>query len=216
LISYRDDTENVINQTMDILERYQTAYNAPYIQNFRNSLNSYSAVANTSQQIGDLRLDMHSAYGIENITWSRAVDNIPNSFDTLTLIFNNDTFNSFEDKMNSFVIISSSVKISQEQALQIANQEVQSIQSVGWDGGTIGISGTTINENSVTYTLSFQPIGKITYGETGTLVPCWQLNGNVTYPLEGNTLLNPYFSAVIRADTGQIQKLQLGSYSVPT
>jgi hypothetical protein len=216
LISYHDDGINVIDQSKGILERYQTTYNAPYIQDMLNSLGNYSTITNSSQQVGDIRLDLHSGYGIENITWSRAVGNIPNSFDTLTLLFNNGTFNSFTDNWNRFIIGSSSVNISQEQALQIANQEVQSVQSVGWDGGTIGISGTTINDNSVTYALSFQPIGNTTYGETGTLAPCWQLNGNVTYPLEGNTLLNPYFSAVIRADTGQIQKLQLGSYSMST
>ncbi len=214
LVSYRGDTESIINQTMDILKRYQIAYNAPYVQGFLSSLNCYSTVANSSQQIGDFHLDMHSGYGIENITWSRAVGNIPNSFDTLTLLFNNGTFNSFTDNWNSFIISSSSVNISKEQALQIANQEVQSVQNVGWDGGTIGISGTTINDNSVIYALSFQPIGNTTYGETGTLAPCWQLTGNVTYPLEGNTLLNPYFSAVIRADTGQIQELWVGRYSV--
>ena len=114
LISYRDDNNSVINQTKDILERYQTTYNAPYVQDFLNSLDSYSTVANSSQQIGDFCLDMHSAYGIENITWSRTVNNIPNSFDTLTLLFNDGIFNSFADRWDSFTIGSSTVNIAKK------------------------------------------------------------------------------------------------------
>jgi uncharacterized protein YxeA len=213
LVTYRDDTDNAINQTEGILERYQTAYNAPYIQEFLDSLNSYSTIENSSQQIGDFRLDLHSAYGIENITWSRAEDNLPNSFDTLTLTFKNGTFNSFTDSWNSFTIGSVNVNINQEKALQIANQKLQSVQNVPFDGGLEGISSANI-DNSVTYTLSFQPIGNRTYGEVGTLFPCWQLNGNFSY-IGANGLATASFYALIRADTGQILEERLGSYSLP-
>ena len=214
LVSYRDDTDSVINQTRGILERYQTVYDVPYVQNFLNSLDSYLTVDNSSQQIGDFRLDLHSAYGIENITWSRAEDNLPNSFDTLAFTFKNGTFNSFTDSWNSFTIGSVNVNINQEKALQIANQKLQSVQNVPFDGGLEGISSANI-DNSVTYTLNFQPIGNRTYGEVGTIFPCWQLNGNFSY-IGANGLATASFYALIRADTGQIQEERLGSYSLPT
>ena len=215
LISYRDDTYGVINQSKDILKAYQTDYNAPYVKDFLNSLGSYSTVGNSSQQIGDFRLDMHSSYGIDNITWSRAVSNLPNGFDTLTFIFKNGTFNSFTDSWNSFTIGSLNININQEKALQIANQKLQSVQNVPFDGGLEGISGANIIDNSVTYSLSFQPIGNRTYGEAGTLFPCWQLNGNFSY-VGANGLATASFYALIRADTGQIQAERLGSYSLLT
>lgn len=215
LISYNSDRDSVVNQTEGFLERYQTAYNASYTQALINSLDSYSTITNSSQQIGDFHLDMHSAYGTETITWSRAVNDIPNTFDTLSITFKDGIFNSFDDKWDSFAIGSATVNISQEKALQIADQKVQSVQTVPWDGGLVGISGATIDANSVTSSLSFQPNGNVTYGEPGTLCPCWQLYGNITYP-SGTPVSNPYFDAVIRADTGQIQELRLGSYSVPT
>jgi len=213
LILYRDDGNSVINQTKGILERYQTTYNTPYVQDFLNSLNSYSTMTNSSQQIGDFRLDMHSAYGIDTLTWSKTVNNISNSFDTLTLLFKDGIFNSFDDKWNSFTIGSSTVNISQEKAMQISDQKLETVQNVPFDGGFEGISDTKIIDTSVTYNLSFQPIGNITYGETGTLYPCWQLNGNVSYiGVTGD--IAPFY-ALIRADTGQIQELRLGSYSLP-
>jgi hypothetical protein len=84
LISYHDEGNSVIDQARGILDRYQTAYNASYVQDFLNSLDSYSTVTNSSQQIGDFRIDMHSAYGEETITWSRAVNSIPNSRDVIS------------------------------------------------------------------------------------------------------------------------------------
>ena len=89
------------------------------------------------------------------------------------------------------------------------------VYSVPFDGGLEGISDQSIIGNSLTYTLSFQPLGNRTYGEAGALCPCWQLNGNFTY-VGANGVATAPFDASITADTGQIQKMQLGSYSVPT
>lgn len=215
LVSYHGDADNVINQTRDVLERYQTQYNAPYVQEFVNSLDSYSTILNSSQQIGDFRLDIHSGYGLENITWSRTVNSIPNSFDTLTFIFEDGLFNSFSDNWNSFIIASNDVNISQEMAVQIANSKLQTVQNVPFDGGFEGISDVKIVEGTLTSTLSFQPIGKVAYGETGTLNSCWQLTGSMSYN-GANGFATAPINAVIRADTGQIQELRLGSYSLPT
>jgi hypothetical protein len=112
------------------------------------------------------------------------------------------------DRWNRFTIGSAIVKISQEKALQIADQSVQNQNYYNY-GFVIG-SNLEMIDSSVTSTLSFQPIGQVTGVGSGTLFPCWQVYGNVSFVEDTGTARIAPVYVEIRADTdyGHVQELQ--------
>lgn len=195
--------ESIVNQVKGIIERYQAAYNTSYTRQMRISLDTVTTVTNDTRSLGDVGMQIsrqiandtdtrrrNEVHVYETFTWSRAVNGIPNSFDTVSITFKDGKFNLFSDQWNRYDIANANVNIDKQEAIRIAKERVTQINYIA----DAPVSNVTMVDSSISATLSFQP-------ESSKLYPIWEVHGNLDKVYSGGV---SYTIIEVRADTGEV------------
>ncbi|MDR2699344.1 MAG: hypothetical protein LBC12_00735 [Nitrososphaerota archaeon] len=199
-----------IDSVKDILDRYLTYSQAVYIKNMQAVLNKVDST-NATATFGDVKLvtsTMKTPQGTtyEIFEWIYTIDGIDVQPNNLTVYFEDGVFKSLSDKWGLFKLGSSSVNISQEEAIDIAKKAANAHTLLVWRGEWVEIPFNLGDELSVNF---------FTYprGEDLTVFPLWDIE---LYFDKADSLVNGLRYG-IWADTGEIafcNELSYGGESI--
>jgi hypothetical protein len=187
------------------MERYQTFTGGSYLTPLRDMLQNVTELENMTVTVNDLRLKVEpSPVGEDFVTfqWMYTPNGIHNRFTRITLMFRDGFFEQFSDNWNSYVVGSSEVNISKEQAISIAKEHVA---AYSYMFGNRSISNLKVNED-------ISPIASLYMTvKTGNLLyPLWE----ILIPLDN---FYPGFVTGVRvylwADTGELELIQTSKAS---
>lgn len=206
---FLNGNETLVKQAEGILENYRASYNASYTKDMISLLSTKSTITNETESVGNVTMDMTDVTSKspnmrtpnlwtqeQSITWSRTINGIPNSYDTLSISFNNGTFYSFDDAWNKYEICSVDVNVDKQEALNIAGESVKNIEAIDDNF----VTDAKMIVGSASAALSFQPFTQ----PVGSLYPTWQVGGRVTAVAEDGSSCQCSVTLMIRADTGEV------------
>lgn len=201
--------KSLVKQAEGILENYRASYNASYTKDMISLLSTKSIIGNRTESVGNVTMDMTDITSKstntrtpnlwtqeQTVTWSRTINGIPNSYDTLSICFDNSTFYTFNDKWNEHEIGSVEVNVNKQQALDIAGDSVKGIELI--DDNYVTDAKMVVGSASAS--LSFEPSNP----PSGPLYPTWQVGGRVTAVAEDGSSCQCGVTMMIRADTGEV------------
>ncbi len=186
---YSNLSTNLTQQTIGILERYQT-YLGEDLQNMTNALTNVDVTQNITKTLGDIKLttentpfetDVHLKYTYNGTDYTG-----------IDFTFRNGQLYIFSDNRSEWTIGNTDVDINQTQAINIAQQYMKTY-SYTLDDGTIV---NQFNVTSTTASLNFYP-----KDNTTLIYPCWNIQVNL------NPIFPPTVYAIqleIWADSGQV------------
>jgi len=201
---YRNPSTNLTDETIGLLERYQT-YTIENLSDMIAALANVDATQNVTKTSGDIKLT------VQNIPLETTISLKYTFNDTeytgVSFTFRNGQFYSFMDDRSRWVIGNTDVNIDKSQAIDIAKRYAESY-SYTLDNG-VAVKG--FNVTSIQAATNFYPRDNST-----TIYPYWsvQLNLDKVYP--GNVW---QLSVGIWADSGTVflcQPIGFGGGGSPT
>ncbi|MDR0318560.1 MAG: hypothetical protein LBI09_00810 [Nitrososphaerota archaeon] len=147
-----------IDSVKDILDRYLTYSQASYVKGMQMVLNTVDST-NATATFGDVKLvtsTMETPHGTtyEIFEWVYTVDGIDVQQNNLTIYFEDGSFKSLTDNWGLFNLGSSSVNVSQEEAIAIAKKAANDYTLLVWRGEWVEIPfnlGDELRVNFFTY-----------------------------------------------------------------
>jgi hypothetical protein len=197
-------SSDVLNAAKDTLDKLQAFSARDYLPTFQNMLNSITELQNSKTTNGGYTQEIATSGNTLKISWEPFANGLSNPQNKLTFEFKNGNLEFFCNYLDMYQIGSSEVKISEEQAIQIAAERARAFS---WAQDNETVSNVTVLDKIAIASISLQNRGN------NTLYPKW----NILLPLDkeypgGITA----FRATIWADTGEISYFTpIGFYGDP-
>jgi hypothetical protein len=195
---------NALANAKSTLQRLRVFSAEDYISTFQGMLNSVNEIENSKTTDANYTQEITVNGNTMRISWEPFANGLSNQQNKLYLEFKNGNLEHYSDWIGIRKIGSSGVKISEEQAIQIA---VERARAFSWIQGGEQVSNVTVLEDNASGSASLQNRGN------NTLYPIW----NIMLPLDkeypgGVTA----FRAAIWADTGEVLYFSpIGFYGAP-
>ncbi|MDG6223563.1 MAG: winged helix-turn-helix domain-containing protein [Candidatus Bathyarchaeota archaeon] len=188
---------NVIEYTKNLVQRYQTYADAPYIEPMRNILTSISHVENTEKIQGDIKLIITTTGKDVEIRWSKTTNGIDFQAKGMTLTFYDGALTFLTDGWLLFNVGNTDVNVSEQEAIQIA---IDSAREYSWMVDGIEIADFVVLEDPVSVNL-----WPHIRDEPLDLIPYWYVVVKLdkVYPGNVNSI-----GVGIWADTGKVSGYQ--------
>jgi hypothetical protein len=170
---------NVLDSTKGLLERYQTYSRAPYIQTMRGMLDTVDVTKNMTITAGNVELTTSSqevqndptmeAIERTSFEWIYTVNGVDTPQNMIRFTFDNGVFSSFRDDWDLFKIGSTEVKVSREEAINLARNAAEDYTlQIYLEDGLTDVEFNLADE-PVTAELLMYP------RETLTVYPFWRI-----------------------------------------
>jgi DNA-binding transcriptional ArsR family regulator len=186
---------DALQATRDIISRYQTVTNYPYLAQMSQLLASANETQG-DQTLGNTKLRMTFTGGNAQIILMFTENNTDFAAKSIQLNFENNILNSLGDDYSLYTIGSTQVNTSQDQAIQIARDAAKTF--------TWKANGTTVSNFEVLQ----EPVSAVFYPHTRTdplaLVPYWYITLYLDKQYPGGVNM---IAVGIWADTGQVANI---------
>ena len=199
-------SSNVLDTAKDTLARLQKFSAEDYLPKFQSMLNNVTELQDAVTSNANYTQRITVSGNIVRLSWEPFVNGLSNPQYRLFLEFRNGNLEYYADYLaiGMYTIGSSEVKISEEQAIQIAAERVRAFSYVQ-DG--ITVSNFTILDSIVIANISLWSRGN------NTLYPCWSIMLPLDKEYPGGVTA---FRAIIWADTGEVSYFTpIGFYGDP-
>ena len=187
---------DVLQASRGLLERYNAAFNEPYLSEMSTLLGSINGT-NIEQTLGNTKLKI-SNYGDDaEIFLQYTVNGIDFSAKSVHIVFENHVIKELSDDWSFYTIGNAQVNVSKEQAIEIARSAVKSFT---WNASGVQISNFNVLDEPVS--AAFFPHPRT---EPLTLIPYWYVTLYLdrTYPGGVNVV-----AVGVWADTGKVANIQ--------
>ncbi len=203
LIYAEKEASDVLTTAKTTLDSLQVTSTKDY-SIFKNMLNGVTKLQN-SNITNDRYTQKIEVKGNEiTITWEPSANGLSNQLNNLELTFQNGRLIFFENFLDKYTIGSSEVKVSQQQAIEIATERVRAYSYIQ---GNETVSNVTILSNHITANLTLET------RENSTLYPYWSISLPLDKMYPGGVIS---FQVSIWADTGEVASITpAGVYGVP-
>ncbi len=203
--AFTTETSDVLSNAKDALDELQTLSPKSNLASIRSMLNSVAELKNSKTSTADFTQEISVSGNTVRISWEPFANGLSNSQNKLTLEFDNGNLKFFADYLGMFTIGSSEVKISEQEAIQIA---IEQVKAFSWVQGNETVSNVTVLNNPVIANLTLQNRGN------ATLYPYWDIWLPLDKMYPGGVTA---FHVSIWADTGEIAFITpIGSNNDPT
>lgn len=163
---------NDIIATKNLLDRLQNFSATTYLPTMRSMLDSVSKIEYSNITIGDTKLEIlvegASTTFMEGTSttfiWSSAIKDAENNQKVVAITLHDGQFEFFADNWNLYKIGNADVKISREEAIEIAKEHARAYV---WTAGNVTVSNVGFADIPVDAELSMQDRGNY------TLYPIW-------------------------------------------
>jgi hypothetical protein len=184
---YAQQSENKVDMTRGILDRYQTYADNANLKQMIDLLQTVSANKNESKIAGDLKLEVTTDAYHTSYEWKYTFNGV--DYNAVSIIYQ-DSGVFFSDYLSLYKIGNTNVDISREQAIDIAMKYIETYSYTGVvtsEGKeiTVEISGFNISKELTEANLATN------FREPLTFYPCWNIElyldqkqpyANYTYP----------------------------------
>jgi hypothetical protein len=184
---------NALNDAKSFLKRYQNYSGSPYSQTLSDPLNSLTELKSMTTVTGNVKLSISIDTTRTLFIWTYTVDGFDVQYNSASLGFVKGYFEGFSDNWNQYQLGSTEVKISKEQAIQIAKSAAYNSTFVV--DNRVVTPNYTIRDSPVLATLSLQPKAD------NKLYPLWEFKLSLDRVILGST---GGFQVSLWADTGEV------------
>jgi len=186
------ESSDVLSTAKGTLDRLQAFSAKEYLPTVRSMLDTVTELRNSKTTISDFTQEIAVSGNTVRISWEPFANGLSNPQNKLLLEFQNGKLTFFYNCLGLFKIGSADVKISEQEAIQIATEHAR---NYSWEVGNETISNANVLDTPVIANLSLQNRGN------NILYPYW----NIWLPLDkiypgGVTS----FHVTIWADTGEV------------
>ena len=191
--------DNVIDNAMGVLVRYRAFSGDAYLTSMINLLANVTAVSNTEITQGNMALQIGSSGGSVTFLWMYTAGGIDYQAKGLQMNFTDNILTTMTDGYFLFTVGSTSLSISQSQAVNIAENYAKN--TMAWTIEGTQITGFPVASQPLAVQLVPHP-----RGNSVALIPYWYVEMSLT-----NTYPGGYNEVTvgIYADTGQVADTQL-------
>jgi len=190
----------------NVLQRYQTYSNAPYLQQMRNMLDAITEHKSTTVTADNVTLNIKVTESVDsstnitsfntNFKWIDSPNGIENAWKVVGFSFHNETFRAFGDMWDFYSIGSSSLNVSEEEAISMAMELAKNYTLRVYVNGSLVDVSFNIRTDMIDTHLSLQARTPLTlypfwyvqfyfdrdyYSATGIIVGIWADTGEVSY-----------------------------------
>ncbi len=197
-------SSDVLTTARDTLDSLRAFSAKDYLPTMRSMLDSVTELKSSKTTVGNFTQEIAVSGSIVRISWEPFANGLSNPQNKLTLEFKDGNLMFFADYLGMFKIGSTEVKISEQEAIQIA---IERARAYSWVQGDETVSNVNVLDSPVIANISLQNRGD------NTLYPFWDiwLPLDKTYP-GGVTA----FHVGIWADTGKVEYITpIGYYGAP-
>ncbi|MEM3378196.1 MAG: hypothetical protein QXV09_00255 [Candidatus Bathyarchaeia archaeon] len=193
---------NLITAAKDIVERYHEYTGSSRYKEMANMLNQVGNVENTTVAVSNLKLKIYAEGQITAFQWLYMFNGLEKP--GLELVFRNGQIETFNDQWNLFKVGSTTIKVSQEEAIGIAREQAKNFSwKVGLDADAAEVKEFTVLEAPVKAELSMQA------REPLTLYPFWRITLYLDKTYPGGVI---GIVVGVWADTGEVRYIEALSY----
>jgi DNA-binding transcriptional ArsR family regulator len=187
---------SVLDVAKGLIQRYSSFRGDAYVEKMSNMLAAVNASEDTEITDGDTKLQLSISGNNAEILWLCTENGVDFSPKSLYLHFENNVLTELTDGWSLFTIGTTTVTVTQEQAIQKARDAVQDFT---WEADGTVVSDFNVLQEPVS--VIFHPT---TRGENLALIPYWQvtLYLDKVYPGGINRLV-----VGIWADTGEVRRI---------
>jgi len=190
--AFTTETSDALSNAKDALDELQALSPKSNMASIRSMLNSVNELKSAKTSTADFTQEIAVSGNTVRISWEPSANGLSNPQNKLTLEFKDGHLAFFADYLGMFKIGNTGIKISEQEAIQIA---IEQVKAFSWVQGNETVSNVTVLSNSAITNLTMQNRGN------ATLYPYWDiwLPLNKMYP-GGATA----FHVGIWADTGEV------------
>jgi hypothetical protein len=197
-------SSNALNTVKETVDRLNAFSAKEYLLTIRNMLNTVTELESSKITMGDFTQEIAVSGNTVKISWEPFAEDLSNPTNKLYLEFQNGNLVHYADYLGFNKSISSEIKISEAQAIQIATERVRAFSYVQ-DGETV--SDFTILDSLVIANMSLEDRGN------NTLYPFWSIKLPLDKEYPGGVTA---FQVGIWADTGEVSYFTpIGYYGDP-
>jgi hypothetical protein len=204
---YAQPSASSLEMTKGLLQRYSNYLGVSYLQPMQNILDTLTELKPMTTTAGNLKFEISTTDNYTDIIWFYTVNGLDFRGKCVTVHFNNGALRGFSDLWSLYNVGSTTLKVSREEAINIARERAKNYQLFMNVGGLSNGTLVSVPFNILTYpvntSLSMVP------REPLTLYPFWQVWLWFDKPIN-----NIYGLAVsMWADTGEFVRIsQVGFY----
>ena len=197
-----------ISAIKTFIPRYQNYSKATYLQPLQNILDTVDELTATTKITDDIQLTIDPREdGSVSVEFMRSANGIKNIYDRVILVFRNGVLQTFSDNFGRYPIGTAELKISQDQAIEIAKEHVKDFS---YGLGNLTVTNLNIVEEEATAEVSMQ-------SRNNELFPLWQIYLPLDKLYPGNTFA---VQVALWADNGEVISIKetsaLGDLSTET
>jgi hypothetical protein len=197
-------SSDVLNTAKDTLDKIQAFSQKDYLPTMRSMLNTVSELQNSKITAVEFTQKIAVKENDVTIMWEPSANGLSNQQNRLMLEFKDGNLVFFANFLDIYTIGSADVKISEQEAIQIA---IKHTHAYSWEQGNETVSNVTVLGNLARASLSLQNRGN------ATLYPLWSIKLPLEKMYPGGVTS---FHVSIWADTGEVSYITpIGTYGVP-
>ena len=189
-------SSDVLNIAKDTLDRLQAFSAKEYLPTMRSMLESVTELQSSKTSNADFTQEIAVKGNDVTISWAPFANGLTNQQNQLILEFKDGNLMFFADYLGMYKIGSSDVKISEQEAVQIAKERARAFS---WVQDNETVSNVTVLDNPFIAKLSLQNRGN------ATLYPLWEIKLALDKMYPGGVTS---FQVFIWADTGEVSSVK--------
>ena len=203
-VFYESYSENLIESARRFIEKYQT-FTKEDLSDMLNALSKVDSTKNVTATSGNIKMQISNCkLGISDVTvfrWAVTINGV--EYSSIELEYRDGVFKSFNDNRENSKIGNTDVTISQEQAVELALQYVETYSYKALAGSRddpyyVDVTGFNVSMARISCKLIPYP------DESAVLGPCW----SVQLPVEGDYVGLWALSVFVHAGSGKILQCQ--------
>ncbi|MEJ5327218.1 MAG: hypothetical protein WHU54_03080 [Candidatus Bathyarchaeia archaeon] len=195
---------DVLTVAKDTLNSLQAFSAKDYLPTLRSMLDAVTELESSKTTVGDFTQEITVSGNVVRVFWEPFANGLSNPQNKLTLEFKDGNLMFFCDYLDMFKIGSAEVKISEQEAIQIA---IEHARAYSWQVGNETVSNVNVLGSPIIANISLQNRGN------NTLYPYWDIWLPLDKMYSGGVTA---FHVGIWADTGEVAFISpIGYYGDP-
>ena len=195
---------DVLTVAKDALNSLQAFSAKDYLPTLRSMLDAVTELESSKTTVGDFTQEITVSGNVVRVSWEPFANGLSNPQNKLTLEFKDGNLMFFCDYLDMFKIGSAEVKISEQEAIQIA---IEHARAYSWQVGNETVSNVNVLGSPIIANISLQNRGN------NTLYPYWDIWLPLDKMYSGGVTA---FHVGIWADTGEVAFISpIGYYGDP-